>query len=258
MSKRRVRAIFQKELREYRRNGFIVWTMAVIPLVFVIFPLVEILAQPASAATSFLIGDPLAFLLGIPAVAPAVVAAYSVVGERQQGTLEPVLTTPIPREEFLLGKALAALVPSLGVSFAVYAFFIACVDLFASPAVASAVLQGPDLLAQMAFTPLLAGWSIWVGIHLQPVERLPRRPAVRHPGKSSAPGGGVPHHVQRDPRDARPRPRPRGGAAACRRIRLVDRVPNVRPRAPHGGGQIVNCWALTLTSQRSATPVRVM
>jgi len=30
--------------------------------------------------------------------------------------------------------------------------------------VASALLQGPPLLAQLVFTPLLAGWSIWVGM----------------------------------------------------------------------------------------------
>jgi ABC-type Na+ efflux pump permease subunit len=36
---------------------------------------------------------------------PTFVAACAVVGERQQGTLEPVLTTPIRREELLLGKA---------------------------------------------------------------------------------------------------------------------------------------------------------
>ena len=63
-----------------------------------------------------------------------------------------------------LGKALAALVPSLAVAYAVYAFFLACTKLFAQPAVASAVLQGRYLLAQLLFTPLLAGWSIWVGI----------------------------------------------------------------------------------------------
>jgi ABC-type transport system involved in multi-copper enzyme maturation permease subunit len=164
LSKRRVRAIFGKELREYRRNVFIVSTMAVVPLMFVIFPLVEVLALPASASSALLNGDPMAILLGIPAIVPATVAAYSVVGERQQGTLEPVLTTPIPREEFLLGKALAALVPTFVIAFAVYAFFLGCVDLFAHPAVASAVLQGPDLLAQLLFTPLLAAWSIWVGI----------------------------------------------------------------------------------------------
>src|SRR5213596_2514685 len=43
------------------------------------------------------------------------------------GTLEPVLTTPIPREEFLLAKALAALVPSVVIAYAVYAFFVVCV-----------------------------------------------------------------------------------------------------------------------------------
>ena len=95
---------------------------------------------------------------------PATLAAYSVVGERQQGTLEPVLATPIRREEFLLGKALAAFVPSVAISYAVYAFFLACVEIFAQPGVASALLRGPDLLAQLVFTPLLAGWSIWVGI----------------------------------------------------------------------------------------------
>jgi ABC-type transport system involved in multi-copper enzyme maturation permease subunit len=164
MSSARVRAIYRKELREYRRNGSIIATMAAIPLGIVIFPLLEVLALPASAASVLLNGDPLVILLGIPALVPAVVAAYSVVGERQQGTLEPVLTTPIRREELLLAKALAALVPSLAVAYAVYAFFLACTQLFAQPAVASAVLQGPDLLAQLLFTPLLAGWSIWVGI----------------------------------------------------------------------------------------------
>jgi ABC-2 type transport system permease protein len=103
-------------------------------------------------------------MLGIPAIVPAAVAAYAVVGERQQGTLEPVLTTPVRRQEFLLGKALAALVPSVTVSYAVYAVFLACVGLFARPAVASSLLRAPDVLAQLLFTPLVAGWSIWVGI----------------------------------------------------------------------------------------------
>jgi len=171
VSKRRVRAIFRKELREYRkelreyrRNGSIVSTMAVIPLLFLIQPLVDIFALPASSASALRHEDSLLYMLGIPAIVPAVVAAYSVVGERQQGTLEPVLATPVRREEFLLGKALAALIPSLAVSYAVYAFFLACVELFAHPAVASALLRSPELVAQLLFTPLLAGWSIWVGM----------------------------------------------------------------------------------------------
>jgi ABC-type transport system involved in multi-copper enzyme maturation permease subunit len=164
VSSRRMRAIFRKELREYRHNGFIIWTMAIFPLIFLIQPLVVVFLLPPSASTDLSQEHLLLYMLGIPAIVPAAVAAYAVVGERQQGTLEPVLTTPVRREEFLLGKALAALVPSVAIAYAVYAFFLTCVGLFAQPAVASALLQAPDVLAQLLFTPLLAGWSIWVGI----------------------------------------------------------------------------------------------
>lgn len=160
----RVGAIFHKELGEYRRNGsLVIGAMAVLPLVFVVPPLIDAFALPASSASALRHGDPLLYMLGIPAIVPAAIAAYSIVGERQQGTLEPVLATPICREEFLLAKALAAIVPSLAVAYAVYAFVLACIGLFADPAVASALVRGPEILAQLVFTPLLAAWSIWVG-----------------------------------------------------------------------------------------------
>ncbi len=160
----RVRALYRKELREYRRNRSIVATMAITPLGIVVFPLLYVLALPASDAGALRNGDPLVILLGIPALLPSIVAGYAVVGEREQGTLEPVLTTPIRREELLLAKALAALIPTLAVAYAMYALFLAATTLFAQPAVASAVLRGPDLLAQVIFTPLIALLSIWIGI----------------------------------------------------------------------------------------------
>jgi ABC-type transport system involved in multi-copper enzyme maturation permease subunit len=174
LSRRRVRGIFRKEFREFRRNRSILVTMVILPLIFTVSPLIQILAVPASSASALLSGDPLAYMLGIPAIVPAVIAAYAVVGERQQGTLEPVLTTPIRREEFLLGKALAALLPSLVISYAVYAIFVVCVELFAHPGVAAAALQGSDLVAQVLFTPLLALLSIWVGIAISTRSNEPR------------------------------------------------------------------------------------
>jgi ABC-type Na+ efflux pump permease subunit len=93
---------------------------------------------------------------------------------RLQGTLEPLLTTPIRREEVLLGKALAAFVPALAVSYGVFALFVAVVELFAHPGIASGLIQGPDLLAQVLFTPLLAAWSIWIGIAVSARCRDPR------------------------------------------------------------------------------------
>ncbi len=50
------------------------------------------------------------------------------------------------------------------IAYGVYAVFLACVVLFAQPGVAAAVLGVPDVIAQLLLTPLLAGWSIWVGI----------------------------------------------------------------------------------------------
>jgi ABC-2 type transport system permease protein len=164
MSRRRVRAILRKDLQEYRRNRSIVLAMAIYPLIFIIQPLIAVFGLTTSDSSRLTHEHVLLYLLGIPALVPVFVAAYTVVGERQQGTLEPVLTTPIRREEFLVGKALAALVPSVVVAYAVFAFFLALVELFAHPGVASALIQGPDLLAQLLFTPLLATWSIWVGI----------------------------------------------------------------------------------------------
>ena len=164
MSSRRIWAIFRKELRDYRRNGQIVATMLILPVIFVIPPLINIFALPAQSAIAVGRQDPLLYLLGIPALVPAAISAYSVVGERQQGTLEPVLSTPIRRDEFILGKALSALVPSLGVAYLVYALCVLAIALFAKAGVASALLQGQDVLAQVAFTPLLAAWSIWLGI----------------------------------------------------------------------------------------------
>ena len=174
-------------------------------------------------------------MLGIPALVPAIVAACAVVGERQQGTLEPALTTPIRREEFLLGKALAALLPSLGIAYAVFAVFSSLVELFAQPGIASALIRGPDLLAQVLFTPLLAAWSIWVGIAVSTRSSDVRVAQQIGPWRPPAGPRGGAHRAQRDPRDARPRARRRRGPARPRRSRLAGHLAAVRPRtADHG------------------------
>jgi ABC-type transport system involved in multi-copper enzyme maturation permease subunit len=164
VSRTRIRAIIRKELREYRRNRSIVVTMAVLPLIFLVQPLLEILSLGASSASSLAGKEPLIYLLAVPAIVPGALAAYAVVGERTQGTLEPVLTTPIRREEFLLGKALAVLIPTLVISYVVLGVAAGVIALFSDSSVASMVLRGPEVLAVVLFTPLLSAWSIWVAI----------------------------------------------------------------------------------------------
>ena len=91
----RVRAIYRKELREYRRRRTIIIGMAIFPLIFLIQPLITVFNLSAAAASQLAGHHELLYLLAIPALVPATIAAFSVVGERQQGTLEPVLTTPV-------------------------------------------------------------------------------------------------------------------------------------------------------------------
>lgn len=167
LSATRIWATVRKELRDYRHNRFLITTMALMPVLFVALPIVDIFALPAlrpSAALDRRIGLSLFYMLLIPTIVPAALAAYAVAGEREQGTLEPVLTTPVRRAEFLIGKALAALLPTVVVSYLGFGIFLAAVKLFAQSAVATAIFGGPNVLDQVLFTPLLAGWAIWAGI----------------------------------------------------------------------------------------------
>jgi len=164
---RRVRPMARKELRDLRRNRFILLTMSLAPVIFVVMPMVQIFAIHADAPSTSLsarVGLSLVYMLIIPAVIPSTLAAYAIVGEREQGTLESLLTTPIRGVEIQLGKALAVLAPTLVIAYSVFGIFFAAVGLFADPIIASAVFEASHLLVPLLFTPLLASWSVWAGI----------------------------------------------------------------------------------------------
>jgi ABC-type Na+ efflux pump permease subunit len=175
MSGRRIKAILFKELREYRRNGqMFIYATAVLPLVFIIQPLIAVFSLNSQSSGALHHEHSLIYMLAIPVLVPASLAAYSVVGERTQGTLEPILATPIRREELLLAKALASFLPSVVVAYVVFGLYVGIVELFVTHAVASAVIRPSDVIAQVIFTPLLASWSIWVGIGLSSRSADPR------------------------------------------------------------------------------------
>jgi ABC-type Na+ efflux pump permease subunit len=167
LSRRRLLAVTRKEIREYRRTPFIIGAMAVLPLIFLINPMINIFALSATvraAAVAKAVGATFLVLLIVPAIIPATIAAYSVVGERDQGTLEPLLTTPVRRGEILIGKALAAVVPSVAIGYFLFALVVVLAHFFArNPAVSTTLTDASRILAQAFFVPLLAGWSIAVG-----------------------------------------------------------------------------------------------
>jgi ABC-2 type transport system permease protein len=191
-----------------------------------------VLTAPSATAVQLRDHHELLYMLGIPALVPVMLAAYAVVGERQEGTLEPVLSTPIRREELLLGKALAVLLPSVGVAYLVFGVFLALVGLFAYPGVPSALVRRSDLLAQVIFTPLVAGWSIWIAVAIS-TRASDIRVAQQLSVLASVTTVAVSTLVAFDASSTR---RSRSGSASARRTarqpaRLAPRIGAVRPRA---------------------------
>jgi ABC-type Na+ efflux pump permease subunit len=163
----RILAVLRKEVREYRRNRAIVFSMAGLPLMFLVILAAQTLNLPAALPEKLLrtvIGQSMLFFLIIPVILPATIAAYSVIGEREQGTLEPVLTTPVSDGELLAGKVIGAVVPAVVISWLLYALYVGLVTVAASPVVGSAVRAPEHIVAQVLLAPALAGFAIVAGM----------------------------------------------------------------------------------------------
>jgi ABC-2 type transport system permease protein len=163
----RIGAVVRKELAEFRRNRFIVATAAILPVLFLVSPTASVLSVKAQVLSTGLdrrVDASLFIPLLIPVLVPALLSSYAVVGERDQGTLEPLLTTPVGRAELLIGKAAAIFMPAAALAYLMFGVFVAITQLAASPAVAAAVRHAPQLPAALVFIPLLAAWAIWVGL----------------------------------------------------------------------------------------------
>jgi ABC-type transport system involved in multi-copper enzyme maturation permease subunit len=166
----RVSAVIRKELTEFRRNRLIVITMAIFPVIFVIAPTAQLFAAKVNTDNAsnplmhIRVGLTVLYLMMMPVAVPTTVSGYSIVGERDQGTLEPLLTTPVTRTELILGKAAAIFLPAIGISYLMFGIFVAVIRIGANATLASVVLHAPQLWAGLVFAPLLCFWSIWVGL----------------------------------------------------------------------------------------------
>jgi ABC-2 type transport system permease protein len=86
----------------------------------------------------------------------SIIASFSIVGEKQSRTLEPLLATPVTTGELLMAKALSALIPSvLATWFAALVFVIGLNFIAISPLVVQAVISPGWIIALIFVTPLL-------------------------------------------------------------------------------------------------------
>jgi ABC-2 type transport system permease protein len=74
--------------------------------------------------------DSFGFWFAIAAVSlPTSIAAYGIVGEKTEKSLEPLLATPTTDGEIFLGKALSAFIPTMAAIWAASALFMGLIDL---------------------------------------------------------------------------------------------------------------------------------
>src|SRR4030066_1096886 len=84
--------------------------------------------DPLRVLIGFMLKQLLIFLLMIPAMVPSLIAPSSIIMEKENNTLDPLLATPIKTSELLLGKTLTALVPAFVVSTTSFIILTVVVD----------------------------------------------------------------------------------------------------------------------------------
>ena len=98
----------------------------------------------------------LVLLVLTPVAGSMSIAAYSVIGEKQARTLEPLLATPLTTFELLAAKVLGSLLPALALTLACFGLYVAGVALFAQPGVFRALLTARSLAIVFVLGPLAA------------------------------------------------------------------------------------------------------
>lgn len=97
------------------------------------FILRYVISRPNGAAALPTLINAFSFLYIIGAgLVPVGIASYSLVGEKVQKSLEPLLATPTTDEEILLGKSIAAFIPAIIATFIGATIFTVLTDVFTS------------------------------------------------------------------------------------------------------------------------------
>lgn len=188
MRARVVWTILRREWMETLRNRLLLSTILVPPVLLTIAPIILAgavgdRALPSELATQILRQKPewgsfsagelagafavqqfLVFFLLMPAYIPLSIATFSIIGEKQARSLEPVLAAPIRTEELLAGKAIAALVPGVLAGWVTYVAFVALASVVYGPALFGVVTDASWLAGVFLLGPAVGLSSVVAGV----------------------------------------------------------------------------------------------
>jgi ABC-2 type transport system permease protein len=191
---RRVWALLVKELAELRRNRIALVPVLILAVVTVTLPFLITLVIPMvvgeplsgdpefaravkrgavaqgaglsdeAAVQAFIFQQFLLLQLLIPVTGAMAFAGYSLIGEKQGRTLEPLLATPITTAELLIAKGLGALLPSLAIMVGALTVYMAGMLALAAPHVFSAVMNARTTLLVLGFGPVGALVALQIAV----------------------------------------------------------------------------------------------
>jgi ABC-2 type transport system permease protein len=127
--------IASKDFAVFRKKKYIIYTIVFVPLLvaFLIPAVIWFVEQRNSSRTSpaelvILLPAFSFFFLILGGYLPTTLASYSLVGEKVEKSLEPLLATPTTDSEILLGKGIAAFIPPLAGVLVGSAIFMTLMD----------------------------------------------------------------------------------------------------------------------------------
>jgi ABC-2 type transport system permease protein len=180
--------VLQREWFETVRNRLLMSTILIPPILLTVAPLLlsaavgqsalppelaeQVIQQrpewasftPGELAGAFAVQQFLVFFLLMPAYIPLSIATFSIIGEKQARSLEPVLAAPIRTVELLAGKAIAALVPGVLAGWATYVTFVLLASFVYGPALFGVVTDASWLAGVFLLGPAVGLSSVVAGV----------------------------------------------------------------------------------------------
>jgi ABC-2 type transport system permease protein len=187
MNGAKIRAIVEKEVADARKNKMIVISMALVPILLVALALGTAIfmlnsegdldeedasiippeladMDPKHAFLTMMNDQYLFYFLIIPMMMPVYIAAYSIVGEKETKSLEPLLATPISVWELLVGKSIAAVVPSVVLTWLSFLVLVIGGYVVMPEPVFQGLIRPVWMVGMVLLSPLLAMLSVFSGI----------------------------------------------------------------------------------------------